>query len=392
MKNCYSIFWVVACSVCLLSGCGGGGGTVAAGTGTGSVNQVWQQVVLDVGMLAGGTNIEGIYAAKDSYLYVSTSVHGTWRAKVTDIRANPASVGWTRIDAGFPNDPVHGGTSYILTWAEDSSGNLFGSIGVGVQGAPCTSCVVGKWNGSIWTFSNNPAGTRTSIEALAFDGSGNLFINDRSGGFYESTDGGKTFGGALVSNAYVKFGQPSGYVFTNAILNGQMYWGGEGPYMRSPLDFSTGAVIQGATGFTGNATAFASDGTASIAPTYIIAAGRCDPTGYCMQRYLGSTNIWTNLGAKEGIPQYVGFGRGKLVNGSVVGEYFASFRAAGASGGGGVIRSADGGQTWSNYNTGLPLIEQSFAGRITVDPLTDSKFVEVALSGTGGGLEVWYHP
>jgi hypothetical protein len=309
---------VVACCVSLACGCGGSSTQATAPTtptspaGSSSCTQGassgnWQQVGLSAAMLAGGKTVQGIYAAKDCYVYVSTAANGTWRAKVTDIRANPAGPTWSRIDAGFPGDPVHGGTACIISWAEDGSGNLFGGIGEAGSGAQCTWCVVGKWNGTTWSFSNNPAGMRQSIPSMSFDATGNLYINDLHAEFYKSTDGGATFGAALVTDAYTHFGLTSGYAETSKVIGNKIYWGGEGPYMQSPLDFSTASVLYGATGFGGNVIGFASDGTASTAPTYIVAASRCDAKGYCMQRYSAASGTWTDLQAAAGIPQYMGF-------------------------------------------------------------------------------------
>jgi hypothetical protein len=392
---------VAACFVYLLSGCGGGGSANSvsvAPTGVAGCGQVvgsgnWEQVSLNSAMFAGNATVQGIYAARDCYVYVSMAVNGTWRAKVADVRTNAGKVTWTRIDAGFPSDPAHGGTAYAISWVEDASGNLLAGIGEAAIGAGCPWCVVGKWNGTTWSLSTNPVNMRQSIPSMSFDSSGNLYINDKLGAFYKSTDGGATFGAALVSDPYTVFGFTSGYVYTSKIINNQMYWGGEGPYMRSPLDFSSGTALYGATGYGRNVAAFASDGTAATAPSYVIAASRCDPAGFCMQRMAvsGSTGIWTNLESSAGIPQYVNFNRNSVVNGSAAGEYFASFGAASVGGVGGVIHSVDGGLTWSSYNVGLPALEQSLTNQITICPFDGSKFLDASVTSATGPVEVWFH-
>ncbi len=365
-------------------------GTAGCGQVVGSGN--WQQVALSSAMLAGGTTVQGMYAAKDCYLYVSMAVNGTWRTKVADIRTNPATPVWSRIDSGFPSDPVHGGTGYIISWAEDGIGNLFGGIGEAAIGSGCNWCVVAKWNGTAWSFSNNPANMRQSIPSMSFDASGSLYINDLHADFYKSVDGGATFGAPLVTDAYSHFGMNSGYAYTSKVIGGQIYWGGEGPYMRSPLDFSSATVLHGSTGFGRNVAGFATDGSALTAPTYVIAASRCDPAGFCMQRLAVASNTWSDLQLSAGIPQYVNFNRNSVVNGTTAGEYFATFGSAGGAGVGGVIRSADGGVTWSLYDAGLPAIEQSLTNQITISPVDGSKFLDAGLSSGVGPVEVWYHP
>jgi hypothetical protein len=141
------------------------------------------------------------------------------------------------------------------------------------------------------------------------------------------------------------------------------------------------------TGFGRNVAGFASDGTAATAPTYVIAASRCDPTGFCMQRMTvsGSGGTWKNLQAGAGIPQSVEFNHNSVLNGITAGEYFAGSATAG------VLRSLDGGLTWSSYNTGLPALEQSLTNQMTICGADGSKFLDAGLVSGVGSVEIWYH-
>ena len=395
----FVVLLAAAAAAMLLGGCGAGGAAAGlaanqpvvnpgSGCSASAANCSWQQITLNAAMLGPTDTFQSIYAAKDSYVYVGTSVNGTWRARISALEADPANgSAWSRIDSGFPPDPLHGGTAYPTTWAEDSSGKLYAALGETATGYFCTYCVVGKWNGTSWTFSSNPAGMRMAILSMTFDGSGNLYVNDRQAAFYKSTDGGATFGPALITDAYTRFGFTSGWVYASKIINGLMYWGGEGPYMVSPLDFSTGTAVYGNAGFKGNATVIASDGTASTAPTYILEGSRCDSSaaGNCLARYDAASGQWTSL------PQTFTIRRDSLLHGIVAGEYLASFGAGGGAGGGGVMRSTDMGLTWALYDAGLPTPEQNFAGALAVSPVDGSKYLS---TGTAASVpnELWYHP
>lgn len=349
---------------------------------SGAAGGTWQQLTLPSAMTAGAVSINSLYAAHDCYLYVSMIANGTWRAKVSDLKTNPTTASsWTRIDAGFPAATLNPGTAPVNSWLEDGLGNLYAGIGSVTVGAACPTCTVGKWNGSAWTFSASPPGARTQLRNLQMDAGGNILLSDLQSTFWESTDGGSVFN-LLVSDPYRAFGQPSGMVYAMTLYNGQIYWGGEGPYMQSPQSMASGAVIYGAS-YTGNAQWIIGDGSASTSPTFLLACSRQNSQGYGLSRYVVATNTWTDEGAANGIPRFDRISNKALVKG-VAHEFLAGFGHA-------LLLSTDDGITWTSFTAGLPSAEANSDKSVAISPLDDSKYL-VTDTAIFGSHELWYHP
>jgi hypothetical protein len=358
----------------------------------------WVKATLPSAMTMGSSfYIQSIYAGPDCYVYASVTANGTWRVKASDLRDGPTTAAnWTKIDSGFPADSLHGGTAYCQSWTSDAAGNIYCGIGEVAPGAQCTYCVIAKWDGSSWTFSNTPPGSRSALNGLSFDASGNLYVSDRSSDFYVSANvsGAFTFGSALVRDAYTPFGFTSGQSYASFVINGNIYWGGEGPYMKSPLTLVSGTAIHGAA-FAGNVCCFDSDGGPGTAPTYILGASRVDSNGYDMFRYNVGTNTYTDLESAAGIPQYGTFNvqgldhAGSNTNGGTANVHYAAFVS---STGCGVIKSTNSGNTWSCFNSGLPTAEQNNATRMTVSPWDNSVYLTTGTSPSSNGVELWLYP
>jgi hypothetical protein len=361
------------------------GGGVVCPTGSTSSSS-WSQLSLPAAMTTGSATISSLFASKNCYLYVSMYSNGTWEAKVSDLRDHPTSTSnWTEIDSGFPAATLNSGTANVDSWVEDSAGNIYAGIGEVGLGLSCPTCVVGKWNGSTWTFSTNPSGIKTEPRSLQVDASNNVYLSDLDADFWESTNGGSTFT-SLVTDAYTAFGQTSGLDYAMTLYNGQMYWGGEGAYMQSPANMSSGTVMWASTasGYGGNAQVIVGDGTASTSPTYLLAASRILSSGpYSMSRYVVSTNTWTDLGSASGIPTNTKISN-KALFGGIAHEYLGGWTTN-------IYRSTDDGQTWSVFSTGLPSGEQASDKQIAISPWDDS-FYTATDPTPSGQHELWVYP
>jgi hypothetical protein len=336
-------------------------------------------------MTTGSASIGSLFASSNCYLYVSMISNGTWEAKVSDLRDHPTSTSdWTRIDSGFPADTINGGTSFVVSWTQDSTGNIFAGIGEGAVGtSTCAACVVGKWTGSTWTFSPGFPNAGMELRSLAVDASDNIYMADLfNADFYESTNHGASFS-LLVTSAYSAFGAAAGNNYALSIQGGKIYWGGEGAYEVSPLNMSSGTAMW-AGSYSDNAQVIVGDGTLSTAPTYLLAASRDSGSGYRMSRYVVSTNTWTDLGSASGIPQYSNISNKALFNGTTTGEYLAGFNAN-------IYKSTNAGVNWSTFSTGLPAGEQASDKQIAVSPWDDSYYTATDPTSSGQH-ELWVYP
>jgi hypothetical protein len=349
-----------------------------------NTSAAWAQLTLPSGMTTGSASVASLFASSNCYLYVSMIGNGTWEAKVSDLRDHPTTAGdWTEIDSGFPAATQNSGTAEVNSWTQDSAGNIYAGIGSVGPGLGCSYCVVGKWNGSTWSFSSNPSGTKTQLRNLQVDASNNIYLSDLSADFWESTNGGSTFS-SLVTDAYTGFGYTSGYNYAMALYNGQMYWGGEGAYMKSPANMSSGTAMWATTaaGYGGNAQVIVGDGNASTSPTYLIAVSRILSSGpYSISRYVVSTNTWTDLsqgGTYNKISNHALYGN------VVAGEYLGGWNSN-------IYRSTDSGVTWSIFSTGLPSGEQASDKQIAISPWDDS-FYTATDPTSSGQHELWVYP
>ena len=356
---------------------------VVCPTGTNS-SAAWAQLSLPSGMTTGSASVASLFASSNCYLYVSMIGNGTWEAKVSDLRDHPTTASdWTEIDSGFPAATQNSGTAEVNSWTQDSSGNIYAGIGSVGPGLGCSYCVVGKWNGSTWSFSANPPGTKTQLRNLQVDASNNIYLSDLSADFWESTNGGSTFT-SLVTDAYTGFGYTSGYNYAMALYNGQIYWGGEGAYMKSPANMSSGTAMWATTaaGYGGNAQVIVGDGNASTSPTYLIAVSRILSSGpYSISRYVVATNTWTDLsqgGTYNKISNHALYGN------VVAGEYLGGWNSN-------IYRSTDSGVTWSIFSTGLPSGEQASDKQIAISPWDDS-FYTATDPTSSGQHELWVYP
>jgi hypothetical protein len=133
---------------------------------------------------------------------------------------------WSPLGTGFGR---FGNGIYISALATDGSGNLYaGGYFDTAGGVPARN--IAKWNGSSWSSLGTglgPSGGLTVASALAFDGSGNLYV----GGFF-STAGGVAMNNVARWNgsAWSALGTGISYRAVHALAidgSGNLYAGGE---------------------------------------------------------------------------------------------------------------------------------------------------------------------
>ncbi len=244
-------------------------------------------------------------------------------ATVVKSTSSGAASSWTASNAGLPSGFVYG-LSLDRT-SPTTQRRLFVTSNGDVYRSPD--------DGASWSLAFNCNTCRvTAVDQ--FDG--NLVYAGGEGGLWRSTDGGAT-------------------------------WNASGP---ADLGGSNGAPLKEVQ-WTG-VHAISTD-PASTGRVYVAAYG----TGKGIYRSSDRGSTWSKLRAGD-------FARGIAVNPSNPTELFATsskaYKAGGSVGGSdGVLRSADGGQTWTSLNDGLAW---PFAGPIAIDPSNTSKII-VGSPGTG---------
>jgi hypothetical protein len=336
-----------------------------------------------------------LYASTDGYIYFGTN-NGTWRASTNAATSNPSSVSWTELSnqptcpGGSSNNGCPTDKLAPSAFTQDASGNVIGAFGLNGTGK-CAYCVVAVLNAGKLTWGKAVApssATQGRIGSLTVDASGNLWAASVwNAMIMESTNDGASWSTIVRVNGYATYGQPPGAIFVMDVINGTLYWGGEGGLMASPLtNFSATKVVASSTGYSNNLLGITSSGGPGAAATEILNVGRTNSSGYMVQRE--SSGTWSDVDTG---PQYwTAATQGAVASDPTAHTYYI---AGSTSSAGGVYKSTDGGQTWNNYTGTLDRCATTpcVPLQIVVSPYDDSKFVSMG-SSDPNPYTVWVHP
>lgn len=335
-----------------------------------------------------------LYASTDGYVYFGTN-NGTWRASTSAAASNPSAVSWTALsnqprcpggssNNGCPNDKLA-----PSAFTQDASGNVVAAFGLNGTGT-CAYCVVALLSASTLTWGKAVAPSSTTqgrIGSLAVDASGNLWAASVwNAMIMESTNDGASWSTIVRANGYATYGQPPGAIFVMDVINGTLYWGGEGGLMASPLtNFRGTRLVASGSGYSNNLLGITSNGGPGNAATEILNVGRANSSGYMVQHE--SSGAWSDINTG---PQYwTAATQGAVASDTSAHTYYL---AGWTSSAGGVYKSTDGGQTWSSYTGTLDVCSTTPCAplQIVVSPYDDSKFVSMG-SSDPNPYTVWVH-
>jgi len=388
-------------TVALTGGCGGGSGSSISnnsvssnGSGTGSSGQTGGAGSGDSGQTSGsGTGSSGQTGG-------SNSSGGSGAGG-----SNPGGGSWTQLPDPFNNNRQTRMTAMALA----ANGNLYvgGSTGVAVStdggqtwnvintgltglkvhalgfnslGDPIACMgestdiglfryVGGSWHQATGITANH------QISAITQDSTGALVaVTAWAGDVYRSTDNGDTFTKVASTVGSSTPGITVGALWTVFKANdGSLYTAGEvqaGVY-RSTDNGSTWQQdgLSKAQGYAGNIYVLGTNAQGEIL------AGRANSAGAPLQRR--TSTGWVN--ASTGLPVYYG------VQGLALTPAHAVLVSVTSPTTGGIYRSADNGQTWTNYSTGLP---NNAVGALVVDK-AGAAYVTVLPSNTTGPFGIY---
>jgi hypothetical protein len=335
-----------------------------------------------------------LYASTDGYIYYGTN-NGTWRASTSAATSNPSSVSWTVLSnqpacpGGSSNNGCPKDKLAPSAFTQDAGGNVVAAFGLNGTGT-CAYCVVAVLNASRLTWGKAVApssSTQGRIGSLTVDTSGNLWAASVwNAMIMESTNDGASWSTIVRANGYATYGKPPGAIFVMNVINGTLYWGGEGGLMASPLtNFSATKLVASAPGYANNLLGITSNGGPGTAATEILSVGRANSSGYMVQRESSGTWSDVNIG-----PQYwTAATQGAAASDATSHTYYI---AGSTSSAGGVYKSTDGGQTWSDYTGTLDVCSTTPCAplQIVVSPYDDSKFVSMGRSDPNP-YTLWVH-
>jgi photosystem II stability/assembly factor-like uncharacterized protein len=323
----------------------------------------WQKLNLPPAMVH---HLRSVFAAPDGYVYVGSDA-GIYRASVKSPTA------WAAVNSGLPKTST--GYQAATALGVTKKGTLLAGLGFSPE--------VGIWRFNpttrVWTKALGSIYPSTKFTSFTFDSAGKVYATDSfAGNVYVSTDDGVSFK-RMITNAYNYMGQRAGAIWIAKVITDgtiqRMYWGGEGGLNVTTLDFRQNqAELTNAQGYNGNLlTLAASNNELLVSRLY---------KGTSLQRFDFLLNRWTSIGSAQGIPAYWDIYDMAYV--PATREYFAS---AYSSTTGGILRSTNGGKTWSSYNTGMTVANTKLVRRMSVSPVNQSKYVLM-----GNDVELWYHP
>jgi hypothetical protein len=363
-------------------------GTFTTATSGGATN--WTQVTIPTQV---NTIYQSdIYAASDGYLYLSTN-NGMWRALASSLNTNPTGTTWTNLSSTTPpcpgsvsNNGCPSGYLSASAWSVDTSGDII--AGFGHNGlSTCSYCVVAIFSHTALTWSTGVvvnSNLQGHISSIAPDGNGVIWASGTWDGLiFKTTNTNVSWTQVSSGNAYTQFGQSAGSIYYMQVINGTLFWGGEGGLMATSItNFATTSLVEGGSGYSTNFYRITSDGDIATAPTEIISYGREDSSGYPIQRYNGSS--WSDV--TSSITQYwLPASEGALANDTTAHTYYIVGKTSSV---GGVLKSSDGGQTWTDYTGTLSTCSSAppcDPQGITISSANDVKFVLM------GDYTVWVH-
>ena len=322
----------------------------------------WRKLNLPAGV---NQNLRSVVATPNGYVYISSD-KGIYRAPVT----NPAA--WTSVSNGLPKTTT--GYPPVGIFGVTKNGTLLAGVGLN------PALWVARFDPVTlrWSLASGPSNYSQKITSFTYDSAGNVYATSAFGGaIYVSRDDGRSFK-VLVNSAYNYMAQPFGAIWDAQVLHDgtieRIYWGGEGNLNVSTTDLRQNqAELTSAQGYHGNLRAIAGSGSEVLVGRTQGASG--------LQRFDFLTNRWTAIGPAQGLPAY--WMIENIEYSPCTHEYFSTGYGSVSSE---VLRSGDGGKTWSNYNAGLSTTKTYGAYKITVSPVNQSKY---AL--TRDGASIWYH-
>jgi len=330
----------------------------------------------------------------DGYTYTSLQA-GTFRALSSEIESNPHGVVWTQLD-GVPSS---GGVSWrALAWALDVSGDVITSFAKEPRGSLVTGCPCGYYRLPKNTTKFVSAGGSPNgvVGYIVSDGKGRLY-SDTGFGFtiQRSIDGGKSWGtapGSFASNPYSRLSHISGGLYGFAVINHEIYTGGEGGILKCDIDMKSCAEVAmpAAQGYKRNVTAFASNGTPLTPATEIFELARQAPPsskegGLSLMKWDSTSDSWNYVPAAQGAgPWYEAYVHSieKLPGPH---EYILTRYSRNDS----QILYTNDAVTWTPYDlTGLPPFDMTYRPLVlAVNPLTGAKYMVTS----GRAADIWVH-
>jgi len=381
-----------------------------------------RQVALPNAVATATTGIRGVGAFPDGYVYIGSEA-GVYRALTSCIAADPAnSACWANYSAGLPaRSGASGPNLYPAAQTFDMlpDGTLVVGLGDTLAGGTNNCmCQVVVRNPKASAFVSS--GTtpfeqgHDTISAVLHDAAANVNIYAVQQGIYKSANRGASFANVNGSkDAYQAIGLTTGFLYDAQISGGNMYWGGEGPLVRQPLDFSSSTILlRTANGGCSDPNCYAhnmrgsiGDGTLSTAPASELLAliNNCVPGTSCagtttyVQRENLSTGAWSpvaNIRVPNTSNMTGAWTMRRLAKGATAHEYYVVGGSPGQTVGG-VLGTTDGGVTWTILGSGGG---QTFTcssnddcpGNLAVSPVDDSKYMVTRAGLTAGQL--WFHP
>ncbi len=335
----------------------------------------WRRVEVPAVLASGVTKV---FAGHDGYVYVG-GPGGVFRALVAEVAADPADTSvWRDLSATWPKS---GGAPLDVSYfAEGPHGEILAAAGIDMNQVFCDTCLVARLNSSTLTWSvSNHFRPGYEVRGIDFDGTGAIWAVAQQRGVFKSTNGGASFS-LVVTDPYASFGQTTGFVYGMSIINGRLYWGGEGALNSTSLDFKTDAVETGGVGYGLNHYHVASNGTEVSPATEIIAVGRQSASGSVVQRWTGG--VWSDVVFEPTLYWRVH----AIVKGAGAHEYYY----AGHHGESGGVAGTTDGVSWFLIDKRLPPGEQQNANWLTISPQTNTLFLTFDVGSAYAG-ELWIY-
>lgn len=313
----------------------------------------------------------------DGYTYTSVP-SGTYRALSSDIEGRPNTVTWTLL-SGVPS--TSGAQWQAIAWAMNNAGDVVTSFATSPNWSTVSGCPCGYYR--------LPRGTKTFVAAKGTPPNGvvDYIVPDAAGNLYSETgfgqhiqwsrNGGASWAdvaGTYATTPYTKLGEANGGLFALAIINNQLYTGGEGGVIRCNLTMTAcSEVAVGGPTYRRNVISLASNGGPSTAPSEIFEIAKSDPRGLSLLKYDSSQGTWAFVPHTATLGYYYdGFIYAIAKLGGAHEYIMSRFASTGSQ----LLHTTDA-FNWTNFDsTGLPSFSSSYRSEfVTVNPLSKAPYL-----------------